>query len=173
MRLRFLRNGNRTQGRSESERRRSVPRSYPFSHDRRALSVPEEGGYAPRQPTPQSRHPAAGGRQTHTPEVTFPREGGRGAASTGMGRAHDHAPARGSSRDWTGREGRAGLTVTPVTAAPDTQPPELPRGAARRGAARALGLRARSWRNEVGRREGCLDLGRVWAAPREVALARA
>ncbi|MEJ1282069.1 hypothetical protein NN561_013022 [Cricetulus griseus] len=35
-----------------------------------ATAVPEKGGYAPGHPTSQSRHPAADGRRTHTPEVT-------------------------------------------------------------------------------------------------------
>ena len=35
-----------------------------------ATAVPEQGGHAPGHPTPQSRHPAADERRTHTPEVT-------------------------------------------------------------------------------------------------------
>lgn len=35
-----------------------------------AAAVPDQRGYAPSHPTPQSRHPAADGRRTHAPEVT-------------------------------------------------------------------------------------------------------
>lgn len=62
----------------------------------------------------------------------------------------------------------AGLRVTAVTAAANAQPTRLPRGTGR-----ALGLRARSGRSRVGRREGSVNSNPGVAVPREAALARA
>lgn len=75
-----------------------------------ATAVPEQGDHTPGHPTPQRRHPAAGGRRTHTPEVTQQQQRsqkGERARLQGAQGFMVTPPTRGRNCDWTGGMGGA------------------------------------------------------------------